>query len=233
MRRAFPALALCLLLLAGCSGKKDDTTPEPDAAPAPTTSTGGADALLTTAMDALRGVKSVHVVGRVTTGNEKASIDMRFVGTTGAIGKVTRPQFTVSLVRIRDKTWLKGRRFWESSGGKQLAAQIGDRYVLLPPGKSDILTSLEPVTRLDTFTAQTLPLSAGSRFGPPATIRGIKTQTVESADGTTSIYVRATAPAYPIRLAGGASSTRVIDFSEYNKPVKLEPPAGALDGSSQ
>jgi hypothetical protein len=234
MRRTLLAAVLCLAaFLPGCDAPDK---PEP-AAPPPTLAPlqdRPVDQILTATQTALRSARSVRLSGKLAQRGQVMSVDMRITAGGRARGTVTRGSSTLWLIRIQDKLWLRGERFWRATLGPAVADRIGGRWVLVPERVSaDASGSLAALTDLEGLAAQILAPPPGARVskGRPVTVQGLPAVRLTDATNGGTLYVSAQGPPYPLRIAprrvAGQPAQR-LDFGEYNRSVQIAPPRNVL-----
>jgi hypothetical protein len=214
--RAFvPVLLVVLLLLSGClSGCVPGGAEE-----------RGAGRIARDAVNTLRRAETVRLTGQVTEQSGPVTLDMRISRDKGARGWFSQDGVDTDLIRIGDRLWLRGESFWVQTLGPARASEIGGRWVLMPPeAGSDV--GIDAITDLDAVAEQVLsPVSRDELTkGQTSVIRGTPAIALTTGDGG-RLDVATRGPAYPLRFGGGGQR---IDFAEYNKPVRLTPPAGAI-----
>jgi hypothetical protein len=135
-----------------------------------------------------------------------------------------RVTFVVAGVRF----YFRGRRFWEKQGNAELAALIGDRWVLVPGSVAGELTPFGNDFTIDGLADELFRATDTPRFirKSTATIGRRPAVRLWAVDG--SYYVAATGKPYPLLLdhAGDDLDTA---FSNYDRNVPIRTPRGALD----
>jgi hypothetical protein len=229
MRRIAVILALLAIsLFAGaCSSGGDDDQGAGAAAPlAGPIQEQEPDEIVRAAENALRTAESVRLTGEVEEQGERIKLDMRIGRETGARGTIKRGKTSTELIRIGDQLWLRGRSFWAETVGADVANQIGDRWVLVPPSvTSGSGGSIDGLTDIDGVVDQVLRAGASDvKKGKETKIRGVPVITLDNVGGG-SMWVATEGPAFPLRMGGGGQR---IDFAEYNKPVKVAAPKNVI-----
>lgn len=242
-----------LAALAACGGS--DPTPKAQSKPEDR-ATGTPQQILAAASKDVAKVRSYHVEGTETDedGVGKLSGDVSSEGKLRFSIDVGRS--ALGLVVIGQTTYLKANEaFWKKEGkaSPALAATLDDRWVKAPSGASDILKGLVPKDLaycLRTDSGSLRKVGARTLDGRRAVVIADKGDKPGTAPG--ELYVAATGPALPLRVTqtgkekpGGKpdprcdnsddgdkpSTTTAADyrFSDYDKPVRITAPSGALD----
>jgi hypothetical protein len=228
MRRIAVILALlAIALFAGACSSDGDEDPDAGAAPvAGPIQDQEPDEIVRAAENALRTAESVRLTGEVEEQGERIKLDMRIGRETGARGTIKRGKTSTELIRIGDQLWLRGKSFWAETVGADVADQIGDRWVLVPPSvTSGSGGSIDGLTDIDGVVDQVLRAGATDvKKGKETKIRGVPVITLDNVGGG-SMWVATEGPAFPLRMGGGSQR---IDFAEYNKPVKVAAPKNVI-----
>jgi hypothetical protein len=244
---AVPALlALLTGLLVACSS---DTATRARSLPTPSQPSRlpgeagkPASTIIGDARAALLAATSVHVTGAFT---QKATstqrLDLRLTrvngqpAATGTVTTVTRAgtktqTVTLALIRIGTHLYVRGDRAYYARIGPKAAAVAG-RWLVLPIAQDK---SVEDLTDLATLAAG-LASSPADRVLGVERLGGAGVVAVRAAAGAT-LYVAADGAPRPLRLqrtttssASASSVAGTLDFADYNAPVRVVAPAGAID----
>jgi hypothetical protein len=222
MRRAC-WLAAAAVLLAGCGGhKSNDNGIESKSIPE----------IVSAVKTAAKGASSVHLAGTVNDSGKSLRLDLHLVAGKGGQGTMAENGFTVQIVRIGDKAYFKGdKAFWSHFGGAAAAALFDGKWIEAPANGSSQLAGLTPLTNLTAFfNAVFAGPNDKLKKGTTATVDGQPAFSIidPTSDGGT-LYVATTGEPLPLKLVGPKSDSGSITFSEWNQPVTLTAPKGALD----
>jgi hypothetical protein len=220
------AVLLVLALLVPACGLGAD---EPRPGPAARTADKPARDILADAQAAFRSARSVRVTGRIARGTatDPIELDMRIARGVGARGQIVSDGVRVNLIRSGGRLWLRGRRFWQQAIGEEVARDIGDRWVLVPPSAAaGAGPGIDAFSDLDGILEQLLTPEGDVAKGATQPIRGVPAIGLTGGSGT--LWVAAEGRPYPLRVAGRGPD-QFIDFVEYDAPVSITAPAGAIE----
>lgn len=194
--------------------------------------------IINTALTAMQAAKSVTISGAIRQGGQTLLLNVT-VSTSGqGQGTISMNGQKVSVASTGSTVYLKGgASFWRGNGVPGSAvSQLANRWISLSlsdPGASSIAGALN----LSTFIGQ-LPKSsdAGTTLVKVATgflngqaVVKLKATNPKKLNDNGVLYIATTGNPYVVRIAGSSgSSLGVIDFSHYNQPVNVQPPAGAV-----
>ncbi|MGY4387496.1 hypothetical protein [Streptomyces sp. TE12347] len=222
--------AACLLVLASGGVARADDNGIADDSP---------QAIAQASREAMAGVTSMRMVGKVTNTSGTTALDLRFDEQGNCVGTVTPPGGTGSadIVKRGDDVWMKLddallRAQAPGPAGEDAVALINGRYL---HGTTDSvqLRDFAQLCDLDFFKKEfsSKPPSEQLVKGARTTVDGRPVITVTSRrDGRTGTYQVSTEDEpYLLRVQGtDASGERVAaTFSAFDEPVKATPPAPA------
>ncbi|MFE5861732.1 hypothetical protein ACFQ77_14425 [Streptomyces virginiae] len=220
--------AACLLVLASGGVARADDNGIADDSP---------QAIAQASREAMAGVTSMRMVGKVTNTSGTTALDLRFDEQGNCVGTVTPPGGTGSadIVKRGDDVWMKLddallRAQAPGPAGEAAVALINGRYL---HGTTDSvqLRDFAQLCDLDFFKKEfsSKPPSEQLVKGARTTVDGRPAITVTSRrDGRTGTYQVSTEDEpYLLRVQGtDASGERVAaTFSAFDEPVKATPPA--------
>ena len=220
MRRAF-WLVLLVVAVAGCGGGGGAK------------SNGVADLtaneILTQIQKAVADAKSVHVVGSGKTGGTPIALDLQLASGKGGAGHIEVGGYGFDLVRIGDKLYFKAdaKALRHYAGGVVAQLLAGKWFEV--PATSGGFGSFAPFTNLQELTKQILTASGRVEKGDETTVDGQKAIALTDTKRGGTLYVATTGPAYPLELKAGKNNTGSIAFTEWDQPVTLTAPKGAID----
>ena len=190
------------------------------------------DAVLRQAADAARSASSVHVKGQVRNRDRQVTVlDLRLKGTEGATGRVAVGPRRFDLTRIGKDLYVNGGK-GAFDGLGPAAPLLEDRTVQLR-ADDPRFAELAAFTDLRTMVDTLLNLRGELRKGETRTVNGVPALAIVDASGDVSLWVAVAGEPYPLRLdapkpTGASGTAGTLDFLEYNRPVELKAPAGAV-----
>lgn len=218
MRRLNQAVggAAALVLLAGCGGGFADES---------------ADTIVKAAAEDMKKLKSVRMEGDIATQGQEISLDMQ-VATDGACqGSLSMMGGTAEIISTGDETWFKpDDAFWDATAGAQadqVKSMVGDKWVVMPPGQSDVASLCDLDQLLD---------QVGSKDG----IEDAKKGETEDVDGEEAVVVEGkTEEDDPLKAwiategehhilkmeVTQGDEPGTITFSEFDEDFEVQPPA--------
>jgi len=250
MRKSGFSLAVTAVLLTaacGSSGNGPSSLPStgssPITSPSPTALTPNGvgkkapKAMLAAAMKALSGSSSVRFKANVVDQKQRITMDLQ-VTRTGTKGTVSMPfkgkRGTMQLIVLGKESYVQGTgQFWQNAigaekgpaAGKLAGQMFGGHWVKMPTSSG--MAQGMPASPADVakmFTSTTGPLKKGK----PKTVDGRPAIGLISSDGT--MYIATTGDPVPLLVAPAkAAQKQQATFSDYDVPVPITAPAGALD----
>jgi hypothetical protein len=222
MRRVLACwLALVALVLAGCGGSSgpksngiDDMTPTQ---------------IVTEMKKAIASAESVHISGTGTSGGTQLSLDLRLARDKGGAGHVELGGFGFDIVRIDQKLYFKAdAKALTHYAGSAVAQLLAGRWFEVRASSSGF-GSFTPLTDLQKLMNQILTASGRVVKGDETTIGDQPALALTDSKNGGTLYVATTGPAYPLELKPGGSNSGSITFTDWDQPVTLTAPKGALD----
>jgi len=175
------------------------------------------------------GAKSVHIVGTGKAGGTPIALDLQLATGKGGSGHVEVGGFGFDIVRIGDKLYFKAdAKALEHYAGGVAAQLLADRWFEVP-ANSGGFGSFAPFTNLQELTKQILTATGSVEKGDETTIDGQKAIAITDTSKGGTLYVATTGPAYPLKLEAGKKNTGSISFTDWDQPVTLTAPKGAID----
>jgi hypothetical protein len=222
-----PALALVLtaVLLAGCGGSKQSAPPNGEASkPAPQ--------VLADAKAAATSASSAHVAGDIVSNGTHITLDLSLARDKGAKGSVSINGLAFDLVKIGDIAYIRGSdAFYKHFAGPTVAQLIHGKWIKAPTTAKQF----RPFAALASVSGIFAEISThhGKLVNDgKATYQGQPVVVIRDASDDSKLYVAATGKPYPVALiGGGAKQSGTVTFSDWNEPVSLSAPSGALDVS--
>jgi hypothetical protein len=222
MRASALALVLAGVLLAGCGGHGKSAGSNGEASKS-------ADKVLADAKAAADSASSARVSGNIVSGGTPIKLDLS-MGSGQAKGSMSTSGFSFDLIRIGNTAYIKGSDdFYKHFAGAAVAQLLHGKWL-----KASIVSgrfaSLAPLTNIGVLFDK-----VGSNHGRLAndgakTFDGQKVVEIRDTSDNSKLYVAATGKAYPVAIVGGKKGqSGTITFSDWNKPLKVSAPKGALD----
>jgi hypothetical protein len=195
---------------------------------------------------ALKLTPSAHVAFQGTSQGMPITATFDLVG-SNLKGTITTAGVAYQVIAVNDETYVYGpdlvklARLSSPQIADQLASQVGNRWVMLPPTGPVSVDSLGALANLSTL-ADCLPTGAGLTKQGTMTIAGDRV--IEVADSSeTKVFVGVSAPHYPRRVefgpnaqcAGtpvGSGAGRSVDLSQIGAPFSITAPANYVDLAS-
>lgn len=215
------------VVAAGCGSSSGATTNAEASKPA--------SQILADAQAAAQAASSVHESIAGIPG-EFSGADLTLVAGKGGTGTMTIRQTPVKLVVIGDSFYMEaGAPFWRTVSSSPAAAQLlADRWIKVPTTGAQA-ASFAPVasfTNMHEFLGSALQPAAGSLTkAGTTTMAGSPAAILKSSDGSLFVHLQGTP--YPLAIhQDPAKGHGVLTFSNWDAPVALAAPAGAIDFSS-
>jgi hypothetical protein len=223
MRSGAFVLAVCgsslAVAVAGCGGGSDNGV----AAKSP-------DAIVSSASNAVGGVKSVHVSGSVTSNGAPITLDLSLVAGKGGGGQMAESGLSFKIIELNQVVYLNGSdAFWRRVGGNAAAQLFHGKWLRAPA--SGQFASLAALTDVQTLFSKLLSNHGTLAKGGTSTVAGQKVVAVRDTTMGGTLYVATTGKPYPIQISKvGAQGGRIV-FDRYNQSVSLKPPSSSIDVS--
>jgi hypothetical protein len=223
MRSGAFVLAVCgsslAVAVAGCGGGSDNGV----AAKSP-------DAIVSSASNAVGGVKSVHVSGSVTSNGAPITLDLSLVAGKGGGGQMAESGLSFKIIELNQVVYLNGSdAFWRRVGGNAAAQLFHGKWLRAPA--SGQFASLAALTDVQMLFSKLLSNHGTLAKGGTSTVAGQKVVAVRDTTMGGTLYVATTGKPYPIQISKvGAQGGRIV-FDRYNQSVSLKPPSSSIDVS--
>ena len=223
MRAAALALALAAALLAGCGGHSSSAKPNGE-------ETKPANRVLADADAAATSASSVHVSGTVNSNGTPIVLDLSMAHSKGAKGSLSTNGLKFDLVRIGDTLYVRGSdSFYKHFAGAVAAQLLHDKWLKGSATKSR-LSSLAPLTSIDTLFAKIATGHGKLSNDGKKTYKGQEVVQLRDTSDNSKLLVAATGKPYPVAITGGSKSqSGTITFDDWNASVSLSAPSNALD----
>ncbi len=235
------ALALSLLagggVLAGCgSSSSSSETAAQAAANPPDMPANGIEALpakeiLAKSLTAAKAASSVTVKGTIAEeGEVGVSLDL-VLGTDASKGTMSLNGFSMEIRVTGGKTYYKIDPEGVAAvlGPGEASAVIGDKWILVSPEDGDDPAGLSDFADKDALLTSLLASEGTATVKGTGDVNGTPVVFVEvkGSDGNATLAIQTVGEPYPVQLTNGESKG-AITFSNWNAPVSVTAPAGAV-----
>jgi hypothetical protein len=223
MRVSAFALVLTAALLAGCGESKKEAKPNGEASkPAPQ--------VLADAKAAATAASAAHVSGNIASSGTTVELDVSLSRGKGAKGSMSTNGLQFDLVRIGDTAYIRGSdTFYKHFAGPAIAQLLHGKW-LKAPTATGRFHSLAPLTSLDAIFAEVSSHHGKLVNDGQTTYRGQQVVAIRDTSDNSKLYVAATGTPYPVAIIGKkGNNSGAITFGDWNKPVSLTAPQGAID----
>jgi hypothetical protein len=175
------------------------------------------------AQAAALGASTVHVSGSA---GAHLSVNLQLVAGKGGEGQITANGLTFQIVRIGKEAYFKGdATFWRHFGGGAAAALLQGKW-LKEPAASGRLASLTPITDITRLFNAIFAKHGTLVVGKATSVSGHPVIAVVDKTQGGTLFVATTGKPYPLALRKRGSGS--ITFDDWNAPVTLTPPSGAV-----
>jgi hypothetical protein len=222
MRASALALVLAGVVLAGCGGHGKSAASNGEASKS-------ADKVLADAKAAADSASSARVSGNIVSGGTAIKLDLS-MGSGQANGSMSTSGFSFDLIRIGNTAYIKGSDdFYKHFAGAAVAQLLHGKWL-----KASIVSgrfaSLAPLTSISVLFDKVASNHGKLANDGGKTFDGQKVVEIRDTSDNSKLYVAATGKAYPVAIVGGKKSqSGTITFSDWNKPLQVSAPKGALD----
>ncbi len=224
--RAFAlALVVTAVLVAGCGSSSKAAKPNNEASKP-------ADQVLADAKAAATSASSAHVSGKLVSNGTAITLDLSMARDKGAKGSVSINGLGFDLVKIGDTAYIKGSdAFYQHFAGPAVAQLIHGKWIKAPT-TSKQFRSFAALASVSGLFAE-----IGANHGKlvndgKTTYKGQPVVAIRDLSDDSKLYVAATGKPYPVAIVGGRKNqSGTVTFSDWNQPVSLSAPSGALDVS--
>jgi hypothetical protein len=222
MRASALALVLAGVVFAGCGGHGKSAGSNGEASKS-------ADKVLADAKAAADSASSARVSGNIVSGGTAIKLDLS-MGSGQANGSMSTSGFSFDLIRIGNTAYIKGSDdFYKHFAGAAVAQLLHGKWL-----KASIVSgrfaSLAPLTSISVLFDKVASNHGKLANDGGKTFDGQKVVEIRDTSDNSKLYVAATGKAYPVAIVGGKKSqSGTITFSDWNKPLQVSAPKGALD----
>jgi len=223
MRVSALALVLTAALLAGCGSSRQ-------AAPANDEASKPANQVFADAKAAATSASSAHVAGSLVSSGTPFTVDLSFARDKGAKGSVSVNGRAFDLVKIGDTIYIKGSdAFYQHFAGPAIAQLIHGRWIKAST-RDKRFRSFAPLASIAGLFGQISAHHGRLVNDGKTTYKGQPVVVIRDTSDNSKLYVAATGKPYPVAIVGGnRKQSGAITFDDWNKPVSLSAPSGAID----
>lgn len=187
-----------------------------------------ANGIVDSATKAINGVTAVHVAGSLVSGGTPITLNLRLVANKGGTGSMSQSGLEFRIISLGNTVYLNGsQKFWEHFGGSAAATLFNGKWLKAPATGN--LASVAQLTDLHKLLGSLLASHGTLTKGSATTINGQKVIAVTDSNKGGTLYVSTTGQPYPVQVVKTGTDGGKITFDEFNQPVKLAAPAGAID----
>lgn len=219
-RRLALPLLLVALAAAGCGSSSSSGN---DVA------SKSASEILAASKAAADSASSVHVTGSLTNNGTPIALNLSLASGHGGRGQISQGNLSFELIVLGDTIYIKGSPAFYSHFGGSAAAQLFQGKWLKAPVSGGELGSLAALTNFGQLLNQTLTSQGALTKGPTSIVAGTPVIELRDPARNGSLFVATTGKPYPIQIVKQGSETGHITFTDWNRPVPLSAPAGAID----
>ncbi|HEV3318461.1 MAG TPA: hypothetical protein VG053_01855 [Solirubrobacteraceae bacterium] len=225
LRRLTPWLASSLIALAapaiaGCGSSSSSGNG---------VSSKSATDILAASKAAADSASSVHVAGTLASNGTPITLNLSLASGHGGRGQISQGNLSFNLIVVGDTIYIKGSPAFYSHFGGSAAAQLFQGKWLKAPVSGGELGSLAALTNFGQLLDQSLASHGTLAKGPTSTVAGTPVIELRDTSHNGSLFVATTGNPYPIQIVKHGSETGHITFTDWNQPVSLSAPSGAID----
>jgi hypothetical protein len=222
MRASALALVLACLLFAGCGSHGSSAGGNGEAS-------RSADKVLADAKAAADSASSARVSGSIVSGGTPIKLDLS-MGSGQAKGSMSTSGLSFDLIRIGNTAYIRGSDdFYQHFAGAAVAELLHGKW-LKASISSGRFASFEPLTNIRLLFDKVASNHGKLANDGAKTFDGQKVVEIRDTSDNSKLYVAATGKTYPVAIVGGKrSQSGTITFSDWDKPLQVSAPKGALD----
>lgn len=215
---ALSAAVLAAGAIAGCGGSSTNGVESKSPAE-----------IVSAAQKAANSAKSVRVDGSVSTAGTQLTLDLQIAEGKGAKGSISEGPLSFELIRLGDSVYIKGSAaFYEHFAGSEAAKLLEGKWLQAPATSGEFAT-LGNLTDMSQLLSTVLGQHGSLAKGGTSTIDGKKVVAVKDTSKGGVLYVATTGKPYPIQISKSGSTGGKVTFSEWDAPVTITAPTGAIN----
>lgn len=215
---ALSAAVLAVGAIAGCGGSSTNGVESKSPAE-----------IVSAAQKAANSAKSVRVDGSVSTAGTQLTLDLQIAEGKGAKGSISEGPLSFELIRLGDSVYIKGSAaFYEHFAGSEAAKLLEGKWLQAPATSGEFAT-LGNLTDMSQLLSTVLGQHGSLAKGGTSTVEGKKVVAVKDTSKGGVLYVATTGKPYPIQISKSGSTGGKVTFSEWDAPVTITAPTGAIN----
>ena len=226
-RASFPIVLAAITAVAisacGGSGGSNSTSGNGVASKSP-------QQILSSAVTAAKGAKSVHVAGTVKNGGQTIAIDLSITSGHGASGSIAEGNASFKLIEAGGAFYIQpNARFLNEFTHSSAAVQLLRGKWLKGSPSDPSFQSFAQLTSIKSLMGSLTQNHGTLSKGSTTTINGAKAIALHSSKGGT-MYVATTGQPYPLQVSKGSGSTvGKVTFTDWNKQFSISAPSNSVD----
>ncbi|MGH8890239.1 MAG: hypothetical protein ACRDV3_10875 [Acidothermaceae bacterium] len=202
------------------------------------------------AMAALVNVKSVHIKGAASEGSDSFALDMSFANGKGVTGSIGVGGGTVKIIAVSGTTYIQfdSQAFAAFAGSDVPASAVSalaGKWLSVSSAEDSSsdnpFSGISDIANLKSFAQEFVPSGSVSKDSKTTKINGQDAiGLIDDGGGDPTqagtLYVQAGGSHLPLEVvpspnasSSAGPTTGKIDFTDYNAPVTLTAPSGAID----
>lgn len=185
--------------------------------------------ILAASKAAAAAASSVHVAGALSSGGTPLTLNLDLVAGHGGRGRIAESGLSFELIVLDNTIYIKGSPSFYSHFGGAAATQLFQGKWLKAPASGGELASLASLANFGRLLDQTLASHGVLVKGPTSVVAGQPAIELRDASGNGSLYVATTGQPYPLQIVKHGSETGRVMLTNWNHPVLLTAPPGAID----
>lgn len=215
---ALSAAVLAAGAIAGCGGSSTNGVESKSPAE-----------IVSAAQKAANSAKSVRVDGSVSTAGTQLTLDLQIAEGKGAKGSISEGPLSFELIRLGDSVYIKGSAaFYEHFAGSEAAKLLEGKWLQAPATSGEFAT-LGNLTDMSQLLSTVLGQHGSLAKGGTSTVEGKKVVAVKDTSKGGVLYVATTGKPYPVQISKSGSTGGKVTFSEWDAPVTITAPTGAIN----
>ncbi len=190
-----------------------------------------ANGIISAASQAVSELKSVHIVGSITSGGKPVALELHLVAGKGATGQMTLGGQTLKLTTIGSNLYISASASaWQALGNAALAQKMQGKW--LKATTTGTFSSYSSLTNLHALFSQAFASHGTLAKGQTTTVDGQQVIAVRDTTKGGTLYVATNGKPYPVEVRKAGSQVGTVVFDQYNQPVSLSAPANVIDSSA-
>lgn len=174
-------------------------------------------------------VKTVHAKGTIDENGQKLGIDVHLSRTSG-IGILSLGNGQLQVRLVSGTAYIRGDATAYTAFGASptQVQQVAGKWLSSKAGTGELAAFSGFLELGKLFSSMLTPNGAVSR-GKTTTVDGQPAYALVDGSNQGTLYIAETGRALPLRIAKSGTGGGQVDFSDYDQPVSVTAPAGAID----